>query len=76
MDDLSRAAEQLNAPGLLPEYRVLTRAEKYKLAPLYRPVYGWNPLRWLFRRPKYWEITFRWMFGPEITRQTMGQRKE
>lgn len=21
-----------------------------------RPRFGWNPLRWIFRRPKYWDV--------------------
>lgn len=39
-----------------------------------RPVYNWNPLRWIFRRPKYWRATLYWLTdkGPEmVTHLTM-----
>lgn len=29
------------------------------------PNYGWNPLRWLFKRPKFWDVRYEFTVMPQ-----------
>lgn len=29
------------------------------------PNYGWNPVRWLFKRPKFWDVRYEFTIMPQ-----------